>query len=614
GSDHEHDGIASGGGDQSLPSSDDSVTPQDTRPVVSSGCLDYGGTCFSAHSGYGHCHLDFSTNTILKVYDTRLRGAIDGRFERVEAGQLVVVQSTLSFDGFGFYRFGGMVCIVPRASCPDGLPLTPVALSECPSEDMFLKGCDLAQPGELCEATATGVCKTRTDLGNCDFSDSDMSRGVYRALPDGACLSSPNYPDAYGAREICFATLPDFTVVRVNKFATGTDGDFLTVNGKRYSGPQWLGPRSFVLHSKLSWRSEGQAGGGWELCVEDLPSCIDGLELRPVSVLDCPPGTESLPNCRSAAPGELCEGDGTCGTRTDIDNCYDSSYSYPPRRDVYKKFLGSTRTTTTSRSFTFTSTTLTTVTATYGDVVDGWWRYWGPCQVNGACLSSPNYPNAYGANEICVASLPDFSVVRVSAFTTETYKDFLTVNGKWYSGPQWLGPKSFVLQSNLSWRSDDQHGYSGWELCVELPSCSDGLELRPVSVLDCPPGTESLPNCHSAAPGELCEGDGTCGTRTDIDNCYDSSYSHPPARDVYVKSEGVVATSTTKTASTTLTTTSTVSTTTLAWKREGPWNHVGPCAVRDGCALSPAIGETVEAECSFVLPRGSTIKAAWLAG
>ncbi|CAE7801900.1 unnamed protein product [Symbiodinium sp. CCMP2456] len=632
------DPAGSGGGNSGDPVPAEDTSPWRPPEIVGSYCTENGdGTCFRNSRGlhFNSCFLHFETNTLLRagLVTWEFYAYIDGLDTSLEAGQLFVAQSEIRF-------YGGTVCIVPaRAACPDGLPLTPVAPSECPSEDMFLKGCDLAQPGEFCEAT--GVCDTRIDLVNCGV-DSAMPRGVYKkGLPattwtttstttvtatstyvvdglwrywgpcqvNGACLSSPNFPDAYGAHEICVASLPDFSVLRVNAFATGTYRDFLTVNGKRYSGPRWLGPKTFVLHSKLSWRSDGQAGGGWELCVQDLPSCVDGLELKPVAVPDCPPGTESLPNCRSAAPGELCEGDGTCGTRTDIDNCYDASYSQPPRRDVYEKFLGSTRTTTTSQSFTLTSTTLTTATATYGDVVDGWWRYWGPCQVNGACLSSPNYPNAYGAHEICVASLPDFSVVRVSAFKTDTYNDFLTVNGKWYSGPRWLGPKTFVLQTNLSWRSDDQNGYGGWELCVQdLPSCPDGLELKPVAVPDCPPGTESLPNCHGAAPGELCEGDGTCDTRTDIDNCYDASYSHPPTRDVYVKSQGVVATSTTQTASTTHTRTSTVSTTTLSWKHEGPWSHVGPCAVRDGCAASPASGETSEAECSFVLPRGSTIK------
>ena len=38
--------------------------------------------------------------------------------------------------------------------------------------------------------------------------------------------------------------------------------------------------------------------------------------------------------CDAAAPGDLCEGDGKCGTRSDINNCYDASYTYPPSRDV----------------------------------------------------------------------------------------------------------------------------------------------------------------------------------------------------------------------------------------------------------------------------------------
>lgn len=45
--------------------------------------------------------------------------------------------------------------------------------------------------------------------------------------------------------------------------------------------------------------------------------------------------------------------------------------------------------------------------------------------------------------------------------------------------------------------------------------------------------TASRSGCHTAAPGELCEGDGAaCGTRDDINNCYDASYTYPSSRDV----------------------------------------------------------------------------------
>jgi len=98
------------------------------------------------------------------------------------------------------------------------------------------------------------------------------------------------------------------------------------------------------------------------------PSCSDGLELVPVAIPDCPPSGEDLPNCNDAAPGELCEGDGRCGTRRDINNCYDKFHTYPASRDVYQKETGSTRTSTTST----TTMTLTTTTVPLESTVIDW--------------------------------------------------------------------------------------------------------------------------------------------------------------------------------------------------------------------------------------------------
>jgi len=102
--------------------------------------------------------------------------------------------------------------------------------------------------------------------------------------------------------------------------------------------------------------------------VEKPPSCSDGLELVPVAIPDCPPSGEDLPNCNDAAPGELCEGDGRCGTRKDINNCYDKFHTYPATRDVYQKETGSTRTSTTST----TTMTLTTTTVPLESTVIDW--------------------------------------------------------------------------------------------------------------------------------------------------------------------------------------------------------------------------------------------------
>ena len=98
--------------------------------------------------------------------------------------------------------------------------------------------------------------------------------------------------------------------------------------------------------------------------------------------------------------------------------------------------------------------------------------------------------------------------------------DKLTVNGKQFSGTSLLGD-SFNAWTNITWRSDESVVERGWQFCLVTLTCADGLPLIPVAVRDCPPGSAALPSCDEAAPGDLCEGDGKCGTRTDRFLVYD---------------------------------------------------------------------------------------------
>lgn len=147
------------------------------------------------------------------------------------------------------------------------------------------------------------------------------------------------------------------------------------------------------------------------------------------------------------------------------------------------------------------------------------WSVQGPCEAIGACVQSPNYPENYGDRQSCNLSLPKPSVVTILDFLTEPDMDFLTLHGIPFSG---LGPgkKTFTLWTNISWRSDPSVAERGWKICLDPPPfCDDGLPLTPIAVRDCPPGSTVLPTCEEAAPGELCEADGQCGTRTDVNNC-----------------------------------------------------------------------------------------------
>ena len=354
----------------------------------------------------------------------------------------------------------------------------------------------------------------------------------------------------------------------------------LVINGAEYSG-NILENQTFLLWSHIAWDG---LDGHFQICMEAPPLCPDGFELTPVPVEECPAGAEVLSNCEEAEPGELCEGNGQCGTRTDINNCYDSRYTYPASRDVYRKqnFTRNESNATASTPFTTTTTTGSfTEISLEEEQVDGLWHFQGPCEVHGRCLSSPGYPGPYGENETCVASLPPFTALSVKEFNTEKFYDQLTVNGIRYSGKGLRG-KSFVLWSSITWTSDESNDWYAvyWKLCLDTPPvCSDGLVLTPVAVPDCPAATERLRDCQRAEPGELCEGDGQCGTRTDINNCYDSYYTYPASRDVYRKHNG----------------------TTVSWIVDGP------CSVVDACVQSFHGNGSRSQECKMSLTEAAYV-------
>ena len=383
----------------------------------------------------------------------------------------------------------------------------------------------------------------------------------------------------------CVSEIPAFSVVRVTDFFAG-NLSHLIVNGNRYSRTI-LENTTFVLWSHLAWDG---LDGHFRICMEAPPLCPDGFELTPVPVEECPAGAEVLSNCEEAEPGELCEGNGQCGTRTDINNCYDSGYTYPASRDVYRKqnFTRNESNATASTPFTTTTTTGSfTEIFLEEEQVDGLWHFQGPCEVHGRCLSSPGYPGPYGENETCVASLPPFTALTVKEFHTEKFYDQLTVNGIRYSG-RGLRGESFVLWSSITWTSDESndwyaqywHGGKRWKLCLDTPPmCSDGLVLTPVLVEECPASAEVLSNCEEAEPGELCEGNGQCGTRTDINNCYDSGYTYPASRDVYRKRNGTAVS----------------------------WIVNGPCPVIDGCVQNFGGNESHRDGCNMSLTEAAYV-------
>ncbi|CAK0889241.1 unnamed protein product [Prorocentrum cordatum] len=99
-----------------------------------------------------------------------------------------------------------------------------------------------------------------------------------------------------------------------------------------------------------------------------------------------------------------------------------------------------------------------------------WASMFGPCELNGFCVQSPNYPNNYSAQQACTIDihLQVAAPIMVESFYTELFSDILTVSGVEYSGN--VGPSGITPTAAIVWTSDSSVEMSGWKLCmVESP-------------------------------------------------------------------------------------------------------------------------------------------------
>jgi len=94
----------------------------------------------------------------------------------------------------------------------------------------------------------------------------------------------------------------------------------------------------------------------------------------------------------------------------------------------------------------------------------GTWTISGSgCVMDGNCITSSNYPSAYGNSESCTINLSGSVSVTTSAFNTESGYDYLTAGGTQYAGTS--GPATNWYTGTISWATDSSVTKSGWKLC-----------------------------------------------------------------------------------------------------------------------------------------------------
>merc|ERR1719330_1663519 len=133
------------------------------------------------------------------------------------------------------------------------------------------------------------------------------------------------------------------------------------------------------------------------------------------------------------------------------------------------------------------------------------------CTKVGNCIQSSNHPADYGMNEECTINAYEVDLT-VSAFSTESGYDILTVGGARYSGTS--GPPGGAFSGVISWSSDYSIVSSGWKLCS---GSSPGPSPTPAPTTPAP--TTPAPTTPSPTPSSPAP--------TPTGNC--NSWCTPPA-------------------------------------------------------------------------------------
>ena len=90
----------------------------------------------------------------------------------------------------------------------------------------------------------------------------------------------------------------------------------------------------------------------------------------------------------------------------------------------------------------------------------------GPCTATGACVTSPNFPSAYGNNQACSIRADVSGELRVDAFSTESGYDKLTIGSTRYEGSSGPAGISVDPTTAIAWVSDVSVVRSGWKICI----------------------------------------------------------------------------------------------------------------------------------------------------
>jgi len=94
-----------------------------------------------------------------------------------------------------------------------------------------------------------------------------------------------------------------------------------------------------------------------------------------------------------------------------------------------------------------------------------------------SCFISGNYPNEYTPNEHCTVHALVSGNLTATTFQTEAVTDTVTINGKVWSDDK--GPRHHTVNKGdiIEWKSDSEHQFKGFEICLGLDTHNDFFSL-----------------------------------------------------------------------------------------------------------------------------------------
>ena len=310
------------------------------------------------------------------------------------------------------------------------------------------------------------------------------------------CVSSPNFPQDYGPNELCALHVNESGILHIELFHATFELDYLIVGDRKLTGDNGSMMISVNPNTTIEWTTDlwdQCEGKGWRMCLEPPTPPPPGFWTSTAEMGGVCRTTErcvSSPNFPQLyGNNELCVLHVNESGILHIESF--DTYDYLTVGDF--KFLGDIGNGTllvspdttiewTSDSFLVSKgwrACLEPPTPAPPSVWTSTAEMGGVCRKTERCVSSPNFPQKYGNNELCVLHVNESGILHIESFDTEMAADFLMIGDYELSGHHGSTTWHVNPDTTIEWTSNSGgHKEKGWRACLEPPTPAPPSVMR----------------------------------------------------------------------------------------------------------------------------------------